>query len=84
MGWSHRPRRRFRPLSLTDGDHDLPVAPNLLTPQSPTLQPDAFWVADITYVPTAEAWWYLADVLDRCTRRCVGWALGDTLATSFP
>ena len=40
------------------------------------------WVADITYVETAEGWLYVAGVLDRCTRRCVGWAMDDTLATS--
>jgi transposase InsO family protein len=41
-------------------------------------------VADITYVETAEGWLYVAGVLDRCTRRCVGWAMGDTLATTLP
>jgi transposase InsO family protein len=83
-GLSHRGRRRFRPLSLTDSEHDLPVAANhLLTRPAPT-RPDAVWLADITYVPTIEGWLYVAGVLDRCTRRCVGWAMSDTLATSLP
>ena len=47
-------------------------------------QRDTVWVADITYVPTEEGWLYVAGVLDRCTRRCVGWAMGDTLATTLP
>ena len=47
-------------------------------------QRDAVWVADITYVATDEGWLYVAGVLDRHTRRCVGWAMGDTLATSLP
>jgi transposase InsO family protein len=84
LGLSHRSRRRFRPQSLTDSNHDLPVAPNLLRQRTPTVQPDAVWVADITYVPTDEGWLYVAGVLDRCTRRCIGWAFGDTLATSLP
>jgi len=83
-GLSHRGRRRFRPMSLTDSDHDLPIAPNHLLYRTPTAQPDAVWVADITYVDTDEGWLYVAGVLDRCTRRCVGWAMGDTLATTLP
>ena len=83
-GLSHRQRHRFRPLSLTDSDHDLPVAPNHLLHRHPTQKPDAVWVADITYVPTLEGWLYVAGVLDRCTRRCVGWAMGDSLETSLP
>jgi putative transposase len=83
-GLSHRLRRRFRPMSLTDSDHNLPIAPNHLLHRTPTSQPDAVWVADITYVPTLEGWLYVAGVLDRCTRRCVGWAFDDTLATTLP
>jgi len=33
------------------------------------------WLADITYVPTAEGWLYLAVVLDMFSRRVVGWAM---------
>ena len=47
-GLSQGQRRRFKPASLTDSNHDLPVAPNLLAQRMPTLQPDAVWVADIT------------------------------------
>jgi putative transposase len=84
VGLLHRRRGRFRPQSLTDSNHDLPVAPNLLAQRQPTLKPDAVWVADITYVPTDEGWLYVAGVLDRCTRRCIGWAFDDTLATTLP
>ena len=83
-GLNSRPRRRFRPVSLTDSNHDLPVAPNRLRALAPPQQRDAVWVADITYVETAEGWLYVAGVLDRCTRRCVGWAMDDTLATTLP
>ena len=42
------------------------------------------WVADITYVKTDEGFLYVAGGLDRCTRRWIGWAMGDTLATTLP
>lgn len=83
-GLAHRFRRRFRPVSLTDSNHNLPIAPNHLLHQPPVSKPDAVWVADITYVPTDEGWLYVAGLLDRCTRRCIGWAFGDTLATTLP
>jgi putative transposase len=83
-GLSSRPRRRFRPASLTDSNHDLPVAPNRLRELAAPKQRDAIWVADITCVETTEGWLYVAGVLDRCTRRCVGWAMADTLATTLP
>jgi putative transposase len=83
-GLSGRLRRRFRPVSLTDSNHDLPVAPNRLRDLTIPPRCNAVWVADITYVETAEGWLYVAGVLDRCTRRCVGWAMADTLATTLP
>ena len=82
-GLNVRTRRRFR-VSLTDSDHDLPIAPNRLRERAQPALPDQVWVADITYVDTAEGWLYVAGVLDRCSRRCVGWAMGDTLATTLP
>ena len=81
---NRRPRRRFRPLSLTDSHHNLPVAPSRLLAQAQPVRPDAVWVADITYVETQEGFLYVAGILDRCSRRCVGWAMGDTLATTLP
>jgi len=38
-------------------------------------RPNALWVADVTYVPTAEGWLYLAIVLDVFSRLIVGWAM---------
>ena len=75
-------KRRVR-VQLTDSDHDLPIAPNRLRELSVTRR-DAVWVADITYVDTDEGWLYVAGVLDRHTRRCVGWAMSESLATPLP
>jgi transposase InsO family protein len=83
QGLRSQTKRRFR-VSLTDSNHDLPIAPNRLRHAPPPAKRDAVWVADITYVDTAEGWLYVAGILDRHTRRCVGWAMGQTLATSLP
>ena len=83
-GLRSQSRRRFRPLSLTDSHHDLPIAPNRLRDAVLPTRRDAVWVADITYVKTNEGFLYVAGVLDRCTRRCIGWAMSDSLHASLP
>jgi transposase InsO family protein len=73
------PRRR-QPMT-TDSAHGHPIAPNLLNRAFDVngVQPNRVWVSDITYIPTQDGWLYLAAVLDLASRRCVGWAMRDTL-----
>jgi transposase InsO family protein len=73
-------RRRFRVLT-TDSRHPWPIAPNRLASRSVPSGPNQVWVTDITYVPTAEGWLYLAAVMDLWSRRIVGWATSDSLQT---
>ncbi len=44
---------------------------------------DRVWVADITYVATAEGFLYLAFILDVCSRRIVGWGMESHLRTEL-
>ena len=81
-----RVRRRFRGTTTQSG-HGYPVAPNRLARQfAPAAEVgalDRVWVSDLTYVPTREGWLYLATVLDLASRRVVGWAMGETLASEL-
>jgi putative transposase len=74
------PRKRPR-VSTTDSNHDHPIAPNRLAREFDVngIGLNRVWVADITYIPTREGTFYLATVLDLGSRRCVGWAMRDTL-----
>lgn len=82
-GLRGRQRRRYR-IVTTDSRHSHPIAPNRLASLPAPTKPDQIWVSDLTYVPTDEGWLYLAGVLDRCSRRLVGWAMGATLDTAVP
>ena len=75
--------RQFK-VTTTDSAHNYPVAPNLLEQDFQASRPNEKWLADITYIATAEGWLYLAVVMDLYSRRIVGWAMGDTLERWLP
>jgi putative transposase len=79
-------QRKARRIATTDSNHAEPIAPNLLARQFDVqgVAINRVWVADMTYIPTREGWLYLATVLDLGSRRCVGWAMHDTLETDLP
>jgi len=75
-------KRRFIPRT-TDSAHGKPVADNKLARDFEAQAINRKWLADITYVPTAEGWLYVAAVLDAFSRKIVGWSMADHLETDL-
>jgi transposase InsO family protein len=73
---------RFIPRT-TDSAHGRAVAPQRLLKMPPPTKPNQVWVTDITYIPTADGWLFLAAEMDLFSRRIVGWAAHDNLATGL-
>src|ERR1700692_1233075 len=69
-----RPRRCRLPPDL--GERQVAaVAPNVLDRSFEAAAPNRKWIADFTYVWTAEGWLYVAAVIDLFSRRAVGWSM---------
>lgn len=71
-----RPRRRGLPKD--DGQRSV-IAENVLDRQFSAEAPNQKWVADFTYIWTAEGWLFVAAVIDLFSRRVVS----PRLAASF-
>ena len=69
-----RPRRRRLPPDLGERQAAA-VAPNVLDRSFEAAAPNRKWIADFTYVWTAEGWLYVAAVIDLFSRRVVGWSM---------
>ena len=69
-----RPRRRRLPPDLGERQAAA-VAPNVLDRTFEAPAPNRKWIADFTYVWTAEGWLYVAVVIDLFSRRVVGWSM---------
>lgn len=75
--------RRRRYTVTTDSAHAYRVAENLLERDFSASAVNQKWACDITYIPTAEGWLYLAVVLDLYSRRVVGHATSASLEGSL-
>lgn len=76
------PRRAYH--KTTDSHHRFRRHPNLLKAGEHQVRATAseqVWVADITYLPTAEKVVYLSLVTDAYSRKIVGWHVHDSLQT---
>jgi transposase InsO family protein len=71
----------FKP-PTTNSRHSWRIWPNLARHLAP-MDVNQLWVADITYVRLAQAFVYLAVVLDAFSRKVVGWAMADHLRASL-
>jgi putative transposase len=72
-------RRRFPMTTQREASHR--PAHDLVGRDFRAAGPNRLWVADITYVPTAAGFLFLAVVLDAWSRRIVGWAMATDLRT---
>ena len=68
-------RRRRAFCRTTDSKHTYSISANILNREFTTSGTNQAWVGDITYIPTAEGWLYLAVLIDLYSRRVVGWAM---------
>jgi putative transposase len=80
QGLRARPRRRGLPKD--HGERSV-IAGNLLDRQFTAGRPNQKWVADFTYIWTAEGWLYVAAVIDLFSRRVVGWSMSDTMTAQL-
>jgi hypothetical protein len=69
-----RPRRCRLPPDLGERQVSA-VAANVLDRSFEAPAPNRKWIADFTYVWTAEGWLYVAAVIDLFSRRVVGWSM---------
>ena len=81
-GLCGRQKGRYR-VQTTDSNHDHPIAPNRLAGVPQANAPNQIWVMDITYIQTGEGWLYVAAVLDRYSRKIVGWAMSQRIDTAL-
>ena len=75
-----RPRRRGLPV---DRGQRSAIANNVLDRQFQADAPNQKWVADFTYIWTAEGWLYVAVVLDLYSRRVVGWSMQSSMTSQL-
>jgi transposase InsO family protein len=75
LGLVTKGRRRFKATTQRDETHRR--VPNVLAGDFTAQQPNEKWLSDITYIPTAEGWLYLAGIQDVFSRRIVGWSMSD-------
>lgn len=69
--------RRRTGVTTTRRDEEARTAPDSVDRDFGATGPNRLWVADITFVPSAAGFLYLAVVLDARSRKVVGWAMAN-------
>jgi putative transposase len=77
-----RPRRRRLPSDSGERQASA-VAPNVLERSFNAPAPNRRWIADFTYIWTAEGWLYVAAVIDLFSRRVVGWSMSASMTAEL-
>lgn len=75
-----RPRRRGLPKDAVERSV---IEPTVLDRQFHAERPNQKWVADFTYIWTAEGWLYVAAVIDLFSRRVVGWSINASITAQL-
>ena len=75
--------RRGGIIVTTRRDREARPAPDLVDRNFAATRANQLWVADITFVPTASGFLYLAVVLDAWSRKVVGWSMANHLRTEL-
>jgi putative transposase len=75
--------RRRGTVVTTRRNKEVRPAPDLVDRDFRAFRPNQLWVADITFVPTAGGFLYLAVVLDAWSRKIVGWSMANHLRTEL-
>lgn len=76
---------RFK-VKTTDSNHDLPIAKRIFKTEDQAThatQADQIWASDISYIPTAEGFLFLAVYLDLFTRKVIGFATAIDMSTEL-
>ena len=77
-------RHKRRRLPTDQGERpECSIAPNLLDRTFEATAPNQRWVADFTYIWTAQGWLYCAVVLDLFSRRIVGWSMSEQMTAQL-
>ena len=77
-----RPRRRRLPSDTGERSTNA-ISPNVLDRAFEASSANRKWVADFTYIWTAEGWLYVAAVVDLFSRRVVGWSMNAAMTAQF-
>ena len=72
----------YRKPNLSRRNARHPIYPYLLRGLAIT-EPNHVWAMDITYIPMAKGWVYLAAVMDWYSRRVLSWRVSISMDTSF-
>ena len=59
------------------------IASNMLDRSFDAPAPNRKWIADFTYIWTAEGWLYVAAVVDLFSRRVVGWSMSASMTAQL-
>ena len=79
-GLRARPRRRGLP---KDAGQRRVISPNILDRDFVASVPNQKWIADFTYIWTAQGWLYVAAVIDLYSRRVVGWSMSASMTAQL-